>query len=218
MKIELKKMSLRGQIKVLAIVNAVVFPLLLLPFLFEGDGLPDKHVLVDVLIKGIFMIWQSVLISSVIVDEFKTKTMMQLYTYPVKKSAIIGSKIMLIVMIMTVFSLVTQAIQHGLFSGASLVLPSLEYSLGLQDIIEVVLTTPLAVMLGMIPLTVGLWMKSTLAPVVTSFFMIAVLGGGGAESGVQLMNNLIAMAIMSLVGLVFIVISIKDVTKKDLIV
>jgi len=218
-KIELKKVSLKGQIRNLIALNIVMFPILLVMFLFMGGAMPmEKYAMLDLLIKVIFMIWQSVLISSMIIDEFKTRTMAQLYTYPIKRSAIISSKLVLIFVMMLVFILITQFIQHSLFRGTALVLAQLEYSVSLQAIVGIILTSPLAVMIGMIPLTVGLWMNSTIAPILTSFFMIAVLGGGMAESEIELLNNLGAMSVMGILGMIFVIISIKDVTKKDLIV
>jgi len=218
--IELKKLNLTGQIKGVVIANIIIFPLLAM--IFITDGTPEyinAYELVDVLIKSIFLVWQAVLISKLIVDEFKTKTIQQLYTYPLKRSAIMGAKIILITGIMIPFIWATQLIQHSLFSGLSLVMPQqLTYAISLQSMVVVALTSIFSIMVGMIPLAVGLWTKSTLAPPITAFVLLSVMGGTLGETSLGLLNNLIALFVIGMIGVVASGMAIQDMMKKDLIV
>ena len=221
MKIELKKINLKGQIKGMVLANLIIFFVLSTILIFEGtEGLEatETYELVDLMIKVTFLIWQSVLISKLIVDEFKAKTVQQLYTYPLKRLAMMGAKVGLIAIVIAAFILVTQVVQHSLFSGLSLIAPQLPYALSLRSIGIIALTSLFTVMVGMFPIAVGLWMKSTIAPVITSFLMLSILGGSIGDAGLNLMNNLLGMLMLGIVGIVFAIFAIKDVLRKDLIV
>jgi len=218
MRIELKKMSLKGQIRGMVVANMIIFFLLTTIFVTEGVPEIEAFEIVDVIIKAVFLIWQSVLISKLIVSEFKERTIQQLCTYPLNRSNVMSAKVGLIFVIMLGFIWVTQLIQHSLFSGLSLILPEFNYALNLQIIGIIALTSLFTVMVGMLPIAVGLWMKSTIAPVITSFLIISVLGGSFGDASLDLLNNLIGMLMMGAVGMAFAGFVIRDVLKKDLIV
>jgi len=129
-----------------------------------------------------------------------------------------SAKVGLIFAIMLGFIWVTQLIQHSLFSGLSLILPEFNYVMNLQIIGIIALTSLFSVMVGMLPIAVGLWMKSTIAPVITSFLIMSVLGGSFGDASLDLMNNLIGMFMIGAVGMAFAGFVIRDVLKKDLIV
>ena len=214
-KIELKKISLKKEMCILVIAN-IVIPLIALAPLMMASGLgDDAYFILDLFIRGTFIIWQSVLISSLIVGEIKTKTMMQLYTYPVKRSALIIAKVGLIFVIILAFSLITNLIQHSLFASLALILPNFSYSLSLSAILRMVVSSISAVMLTMMTLTVGVWMKSTIAPVVTAFLILSMMG---SFNGFSLANNLAFMVMMGIVGTACVIFSINEITKNDLIV
>ena len=221
MKIELKKMNLKGQIKGMGVANMIIFFLLAAILIFEGTAeevFEAHYIIVDLIIKATFLIWQSVLISKLIVDEFKTRTVQHLYTYPLKRSSLMGAKVSLIFIITTAFILITQIIQHSLFSGLALVLPDFVYTMGAANMASVAATSLFVVMVGMLPIAVGLWMKSTVAPVITSFLILSILGGSFGDASLDLMNNLIGMLIMGVMGITVAIFAIRDVLKKDLIV
>jgi len=214
-RIELKKLSLKKEIRNLIVVN-LVLPMLALPLILAtGGAFENIHSLTAMFIQATFIIWQSILISGLIVEEFKTKTMMQLYTYPIKRSSLIIAKIGLIFVIILVFSLITSFVQHSLFTLLALFLPNMIYSLSISAILGIIVTTLASVLLAMMTLTVGMWMQSTVAPVVTAFVLTAIMGN---FNGLTLANNLVFMVIMGAVGTGCVIISIRDILTNDLIV
>lgn len=215
-KIELKKMSLKKEIRNLVIANVVIPIVAFVPILADGGAMVEyAYSLVSLIILATFIVWQAVLISALVVDEFKSKTMMQLFTYPVKRSTLIIAKVGLIFVLVLAFSLITNLIQHSLFAGLSLFITNFSYTLSIGDILRIVVTSVSSVMLAMMTLTVGVWMKSTVAPVVTAFVLITVMGN---INGFSLANNLVFMVMMGIVGVGCVMISINDIIKKDLIV
>jgi len=215
-KIELKKMSLEKEIRNLVIANVIIPIVAFVPILADAEEMAEHaYSLASLIILATFIVWQAVLISSLVVDEFKTKTMMQLYTYPIKRQALIIAKVGLIFVMILAFSLITNLVQHSLFSGISLFLTNFSYTITLSDILRTVITSVSSVMLAMITLTVGVWMKSTVAPVVTAFVLITIMGN---INGFSLANNLVFMVMMGIVGVGCVMVSVIDIIKKDLIV
>jgi len=214
-RIELKKLRFKKEIRNLVIVN-LVLPFIALPLiLVAGGAFENAHFLVSMFIQATFMIWQSVLISGLIVEEFKTKTMMQLYTYPIKRSSLIIAKVGLILVMILVFSLVTSLVQHSLFAVLSLAITNISYSLSITAILGIVVTSISTVLLAMMTLTVGMWLESTVAPVVTAFVLTAIMGN---FNGLSLANNLIFMIVMGIIGAGCVMMSIRDMLTKDLII
>jgi ABC-type transport system involved in multi-copper enzyme maturation permease subunit len=199
------------------IANIVIF--LILASMFIGMAEADAPSLVNLIVQGTFLIWQSILISKLIIDEFKTRTIQHLFTYPLKRSAVMGAKIVLISGMMLGFILVTQVIQHSLLSVMAQVLPGFNYVLSMQSIVVIALTSSFAVMVGMFPIAVGLWTNSNIAPVITAVLILSVFGGSYGEAGtLDLFNNLAAMSTIGIIGLVLGIYSIRDILKKDLII
>jgi len=218
-KIEIKKTNLPLHLKGVVIANVILFPLLVAMFLTVPNAQAEALGFINTLIKGIFLIWQSILISQLIIDELKTRTLQHLYTYPLKKSVLMSAKVVLISLMMLGFILVTQLIQHSLLSGLSLILPEFSYVMNIESVMVIVLTSIFGVMVGMLPLAVGLWTKSNIAPVITAVLILSVFGATYGEVGtLDLFNNLMVMASIGVIGTFMAVFAIKDLLKKDLIV
>ena len=220
MKIQLKKMNLKGQMRGVVIANLLIFALLVILLLIEGADATGMaaYEAADLIIKATFMIGQSVLISKLVIEEFKTRTVQHLYTYPLNRLKVMAAKIGLIFILMSSFLLVSQVVQHGLFHGLALIFSNFSYPMSMMSMAVVATTSIFSVLVGMLPIAVGLWTKSTVAPVVSSFLLIAVLGGSFGDEGLDMMNNLMGMLVLGLVGLAVAGFAVRDVLKKDLIV
>lgn len=214
-KVEMKKMNLKSQVRSFVIANLIMFfATLMLVTMNFGDGLLGQPVyLIDLVVKGTFTVWQAVLISELIVDEIINKTMMQLYTYPIKRTSIMKSKMFLIAVITLSFHIISQLILNVLFMSLDTIIPFYSYSISLQNVIVMLLTSILAVMIGMIPLVVGIWTKSSSSTVVTAIVISSIFGGVGLE----IISNLTIMLAGGILGIIFVLANIKDFHKNDLI-
>jgi len=80
------------------------------------SGLPPLQLstiaIAKLLIKTTLIVWQSVLIATIIVEEYQSKTIMLLYTYPINRKKMIAAKITLVCGIMLIFYLSSEVFQH----------------------------------------------------------------------------------------------------------
>ena len=113
-KLELKRVSLKSHFISLLAANVVIT--LLSAFtssLLSADGgvavtgLPpaqlDTLTLATMLVRAMLIVWEAVLISAFIVEEYRSKTINLLFTYPVQRGKLIAVKIILICGIMFLF-------------------------------------------------------------------------------------------------------------------
>ncbi len=165
------------------------------------------------LMRSILVVWQSVLISQMIINEYQTKTITVLFTYPYSRKEIISSKLLLIGAIMTIAHIVTLLIQHTVIYLFSLTDPIIRFSL--QSPVSIIIITISSILLGFIPLTIGMKFKSSIATIVTSIVIAAMVSNSQGSTAGILSNPLIA-CVLGLCGLVVSVVTFKNMLAEDL--
>lgn len=125
MKIDIKKFGLQKQ-PLYFLVAYVAMGILAFMILYTLDGalVESAPVVIDVLLKPVFIIWEAILISSILIDEFKNKTILMLYTYPINKRKLIFSKVALILLYSLGGILAGQIVLNIVFYGISQLLPA----------------------------------------------------------------------------------------------
>ena len=217
-KIDIKKFGLKKLPLYFLIAN---IPLALIAFailyMTNSALIESAPEVIDILVKPVFIIWEAILISRIIIDEFKNKTMLMLYTYPINKKKLIISK----VLIATGYSLSgiwgSQIILNILFYVLSRFMPQIPYLLSLNQVIAYLVSSLMVILLGLIPLSAGLVQYSTVATMVTSL-MIVIMGSSSGLGFDQLLNRLSVVSIMGVIGIISAVYSISRTLKRDLLV
>ena len=129
-KLELKRVSLKSHFIgllaaniVIALLSAFTSSLLKAGSGVAVTGLPpaqlDTLTLAIMLVRATLIVWEAVLISVFIVEEYRNKTINLLFTYPVQRGKLIAVKIILICGVMLLFHELS-----GVFQFASLSLAS----------------------------------------------------------------------------------------------
>lgn len=224
-KLELDRFTLKPHIVGLVIANIVILTLCVFVSTFLkllGDfmiaaGLPEITLttvsLATMLVRATLIVWQGVLIAKLIVEEYQNKTMSLLYTYPISRQKLIFAKVILISGVMLLFHAVSSVFQHLAIYLISLPLEFVSYSLENIAIQLVIIISTM--LLGFIPIAVGMVNKSTIATVVTSV-VIAAFSSNSQGSTAGLLSIPIIAIMLGIVGLVVMCITIKKMSKSDL--
>lgn len=190
--IELKKIKLKNQFIGLVIANVFIMMLsislgMLIPMsveMMEGMSFSiSPSILVDTLIKAIFIIWQAVLLAILVVSEFQTNTAMMFYTYPVQVKQIIMSKVVIVLSITAIFIVISEIVQNIILYLVSFIFPRLNYQFDLSLLVTLIVTTIGSVLMGLIPLYVGMINKSVIVTVTTSIFIMCIVTSSAAGPG-----------------------------------
>ena len=115
LKLELKRFHFSFKFLITLICNIVILGIVSLIFFAEKDSFGTDFESFSVLlqlalsiISITFMVFSGVLISSMITSEYKNKTIMLLYTYPISRKKLLLSKLLLI-FLFTFFSMIFSA-------------------------------------------------------------------------------------------------------------
>jgi len=218
-KIELKKFSIKSHLIHLAIANFIMLGLLTPILLFAGadEASVDVVSLISTLNLATFIVWQGVLIAKIIVEEFRSKTIFLLFTYPISRKKLIVSKLVVVNTTIFLSMLATLTLQNTYFTILARFAPQLEYSLTIGEIGLIATLSIASIMMGMLSLFVGMINKSTIATIVSSLIVVAIMGTSVGEAGGLITSAAITLGVGA-VGIILAYMSVRNIDKKDLLV
>ena len=223
-KLELKRVSLKSHFIgllaaniVIALLSAFTSSLLNAGGGVAVTGLPpaqlDTLTLATMLVRATLIVWEAVLISVFVVEEYRNKTINLLFTYPVQRGKLIAVKIILICGVMLLFHALSGVFQFTCLSAASKYFPFVTVSPA--NLMTQAVTALSAVLLGLLPLYIGMIKKSTIATIVSSFAIAAIVSNSQG-SGAGLMSIPIAAIVFGVIGVGFSAITVRKMVSSDL--
>ncbi|MDE5908309.1 MAG: ABC transporter permease [Lachnospiraceae bacterium] len=223
--LEIKKVSLKPHIVGVIVANFII--LLLSVFTSSlltasGNGsastdLPtvqlDTVTLALMLVRAMLIVWEAVLISEFVIEEYRNKTINLLFTYPVNRAKLMLAKLFLICGTMFLFHMLSSIFQYVCIFFASQYFAFVTFGFG--DIWIQVITAVSAILLGLFPLYVGMIKKSTIATVVSSI-VIVVIASNSQGNSAGLLSIPVAAIIFGVIGVVFSTIAVNKMISSDL--
>ena len=223
-KLELKRVSLKSHfigllaaIIVIALLSAFTSSLLNAGGGVAVTGLPpaqlDTLTLAIMLVRAALIVWEAVLISVFVVEEYRNETINLLFTYPVQRGKLIAVKIILICGVMLLFHALSGVFQFTCLSVVSKYFPFVTVSPA--NLMTQAVTALSSVLLGLLPLYIGMIKKSTIATIVSSFAIAAIVSNSQG-SGAGLMSIPIAAIVFGVIGVGFSAITVRKMVSSDL--
>lgn len=224
-KLELKKFKIKGNVLGAAICNVCILGFLCLIFFVErseSNTIFDNYEMVfrimSTFINATFIIFAGFLISKFIIEEYKTKTINLLFTYPINRKKLIISKV-IIVSVFTFSSIVLSSVL--IFSGFYFIqsvthttIGELSFKFISQQFIFSIITALTTSITALVPLYFGLRKKSVPVTMIASFLIVCLLYSGNGEFT---LSSIIAIPIaFMLVGLSIVYLTIRDIESKDI--
>ena len=223
--LELKKFSLRPHLIGLIAANIIILFLsvMLSSLMASGGnvspipGLPPLQIdtisLAIMLVRAALIVWEAVFISSLIIEEYRNKTISLLFTYPVSRIALIWAKLFLICGIMLVFHILSGVFQHSAILLLSGSFDFVTYSFGNPAMY--LITAISTILFGMIPLFVGMTNKSTITTIVSSIIIVAISSNSqGSMAG--LLSIPIVAVVFGIIGVISAAVVIRKMAASDL--
>jgi len=178
---------------------------------------------VNIIIRVVFVIFSAVLLSRLVIDEYKNKTLQVLFTYPVNRKKVIQSKLMLI-MGFCFLSILFSTIVISLLT--FMVNPKLELFPQLLELGDVINTFPtiitisiMTACLSLIPLYFGMKKKSS-STTITWGVIIGLLVNATVSDGaatVNMVQLLVIPGILALVGLTIVYFTFRHIESQDIL-
>lgn len=224
-RMEIKKVPLKLHIAGLLAANFIIFLLSvftssLLTASANISTLPgfapiqlDTVTLAAMLVKATLIVWEAVLISVFVIEEYRNKTIGLLFTYPVSRTKLIMAKLFLICGISFSFHVLSNIFQYASIFLAGKCFDFVIFSFG--NILAQTVTTISAILLGLLPLYVGMIKESTIATVVSSIIIVAIASNSqGSSAG--LLSIPVAAIIFGIIGVIFSAIATRKMILSDL--
>ena len=166
--------------------------------------------------KAAFLIFESYLLSIIIIDEFKRRTIFQLFSYPISKIKLLWGKVLSVILISFIAHF-TAHIVIQLFIKIMAFLTGENYIPFTNYLINLVGITFGTVLIGLIPFVLGMIKYSTPITILSGLGLAALLSN--ATPGTlthNFVDNVFFLIIASIISLMIVSSSIYTISKKDI--
>ncbi|AJH18659.1 ABC transporter permease [Bacillus mycoides] len=228
MKLEWKKHKLSSYFKGVAICIIAIFAavsLMALGMKGEGDAtitdFTKYMILANLIIRITFIIFSSVILSRLVIDEYKNKTMQLLFMYPLQRKVVMGAKLAIVFSFCFVSTIIVTFIISLLLFCMNPMMGLLETPVTMGEIISTVPATFINAFMisgiSLIPLFFGMRKKSAPTTITSAVIIAMIINGNvGTGNGQVSMFNFIAIPmVFCLLGIFISYLSYRKIDKID---
>lgn len=225
-KLEIKKFKLKDIIKGVSIANIIVIGIISL-ILFSSKNeikAPFKNLgeflsLSDTIIRATFIVYASTVLSKLIIDEFRNKTINLMFIYPIDRKKILVSKLLIVsafTFVTIIFSnIIITLILTGINEYANLLPSGLTLSVLINTGVHIFINAIAAAGIALIPLFFGMRKKSTSSTIVSAVILVSlVCSNNGGKAA--LTSILPISLILGLIGLSVAYFTIRNIETIDI--
>ncbi|WP_141430842.1 ABC transporter permease [Bacillus sp. 03113] len=216
--LELRKVKITGYIRnafiaMLAIAGFIT----LMYFDHTIKDYKDGFTAIETFVQVTFTIFAAVLISRLVIEEYRSKTISTLFMYPINRKKLIVAKL-LIVILFTFIAIVLSDILIAIFlyfvdSKYHNISGELTLNLILKELFKLAIAAFSAAGLSLISLFFGMKKKSTSATIVTAVILVSITSSN--SNGFSL-NSIIAIPLsLACLGLLIAYLSFRNIEKVD---
>jgi ABC-type transport system involved in multi-copper enzyme maturation permease subunit len=223
--LEIKKFKLISYIKNVLIANVVVMGVLcMLYFAEKSDGniaFPSYDMAFGAfgsIIRSIFIIFAAVLISRLIIDEYKSNSISLMFMYPINRKKIIISKLIIVACFtfLTIFlsNLLVGSMFYLADSYFHFVPKALTTDVLVNGFLSMTLGAVASTGMALIPLYFGMKKKSVPATIVSAIVLVSI--SSSSTDNVNLFSFIVVPIALALAGCVIAYLSFRNIEKVDI--
>lgn len=185
-KLEMRKFRIGSYIRAAIIADIVILGLLCLISLgtdikeempFTDYGMAFS--IIDTLVRATYIVFAAVLISRLVIDEFRNKSVTVLFLYPINRKKLIAAKLLVVVLFTLAADILANLFVGTGFYLLNLFTPIVPETLTLAVAAKALLTMIMSALassfLGLIPLYFGMRKHSGPATIVSSLLVVAIV-------------------------------------------
>ncbi|WP_242238185.1 ABC transporter permease [Bacillus cereus group sp. BfR-BA-01316] len=228
MKLEWKKHQLSSYFKGVAICIIAIFAAVsLMASGMKGEGdvaitdFTKYMILANLVIRITFIIFSSVILSRLVIDEYKNKTMQLLFMYPLQRKVVMGAKLAIVFSFCFVSTIIATFIISLLIFCMNPMMGLLETPVTMGEIIATVPATFINAFMisgiSLIPLFFGMRKKSAPTTITSAVIIAMIINGNfGTGNGQVSIFDFIAIPIaLCLLGIFISYLSYRKIDKID---
>ena len=166
--------------------------------------------------KAAFLIFEAYLLSTIIIDEFKRRTIFQLFSYPVSKIKLLWGKVLTVILISFIAHFTAHLVIQLLIKLVA-VLTESDYIPVVNPLINLVGISFGTVLIGVLPFVIGMIKYSTPITILSGLGLAALLSNATPGS---LTNNFVDSSLFlifaSFISIIIASVSIYNISRKDI--
>ncbi|KWU58673.1 hypothetical protein AWW70_20600 [Bacillus mycoides] len=185
MKLEMKKFKLGWYVKGTVIANIAILALMISTSIVapvEADPeIRDPQIILlmaSALVRATFVVFGGVLIAKLIIDEYKNKTILLMFSYPINRKKMMVSKLAITAIVTFITVILSNILVVGVFFGIDSYFSILPNSFTVDQLTqEGINLVPLAIAtagMSLIPLYFGMRKRSVPTTIVSSLIVVSI--------------------------------------------
>ncbi|HEQ3525826.1 TPA: ABC transporter permease [Bacillus cereus] len=227
MKLEMKKFKLGWYVRRAIIANIAILALMIFTSIVaqvEGDPeIRDPQMMLltaSTLVRATFIIFGSVLIARLIISEYKNKTILLMFSYPINRKKMMISKLVITATLTCITVIVSNILVVGIFFGIDSYFSILPNPFTVEQLTqEGIKLVPLAIAtagISLIPIYFGMRKRSVPATIVSSLIVVSIAMNTNPEFPTATLLPL--QLALAAIGVVIAYYGIKNIEKEDITV
>ena len=166
--------------------------------------------------KSAFLIFESYLLSTIIIDEFKRRTIFQLFSYPVSKIKLLWGKVLTVILISFIAHFTAHLVIQLLIKLVA-VLTESNYIPVVNQLINLIGISFGIVLIGVLPFVIGMIKYSTPITMLSGLGLAALLSNATPGSLTNnFVNNSLFLIFASFISIIIASVSIYNISRKDI--
>ncbi|PDZ67630.1 hypothetical protein CON30_13125 [Bacillus cereus] len=227
MKLEMKKFKLGWYVRGAIIANIAILALLIFTSIVSQiEGEPEMRdpqmvlLMASTLVRATFIIFGSVLIARLIIGEYKNKTILLMFSYPINRKKMMVSKLAITATVTFITVILSNILVVGVFFGIDSYFSILPNSFTVDQLTrEGINLVPLAIAtagISLIPLYFGMRKRSVPTTIVSALIVVSIaINNNPMFSTATFLPLQLALAA---IGVVIAYYGIKNIEKEDITV
>lgn len=223
MALEIRKNRIMGMLKGVIIANLAILAFMVLLVFIDQTESQEFKTYKDIFepllifVRATFIVFSSVVLSRLVIEEYRSNTITQLFMYPIPRKKIMAAKLLIVGLFAFVSVIVTNLVVGVILvaiNKATGHIPGLpDQALLLDQLIKIGLGAILTACMSLIPLYFGMRKKSVQATIVTSIIVTAIVSGNFGS--VRMGDFIIVTAVMAVIGLLVGTASLRNIETED---
>lgn len=182
------------------------------------DNFEMASTIISAVVSATFIIFASVILAKLVIDEYKNKSIDLMFTYPISRKKIMSAKLIIVMVFTFMTVLFSTLFLNGLVYIIDVTFDILPGDISIQELINSVWKSFFiafaAAGLSLIPLLIGMLRKSSSATIVSSIFLVTLTS---SVSNNFTFSSVMTVSIsLALLGIIIGWLSIRNVEKTDL--
>lgn len=182
------------------------------------DNFEMASTIISAVVSATFIIFASVILAKLVIDEYKNKSIDLMFTYPISRKKIMTAKLIIVMVFTFMTVLFSTLFLNGLVYIMDVTFDILPGDISIQELINSVWKSFFiafaAAGLSLIPLLIGMLRKSSSATIVSSIFLVTLTS---SVSNNFTFSSVMTVSIsLALLGIIIGWLSIRNVEKTDL--